>query len=44
MFVAAFTVFHLISFYMCLCSRTTWVSWYQKGKPLWVIIKQEIMG
>jgi len=24
-------------------SRTTWVSWNQKGKPFWVLIKQEIM-
>jgi len=25
-------------------SRTTWVSWYQKGKPFWILLEQEIMG
>jgi len=23
---------------------TTWVSWHQKGKPFWILLKQEIMG
>ena len=25
-------------------SRTTWESRHQKGKPLWILIKQEMMG
>jgi len=24
--------------------RTTWVSWHQKGKPLWILMKQEMIG
>ena len=24
-----------------LFSRTTWVSWHQKGRPFWVLMKQE---
>jgi len=31
---------HLTAFY----SRTTWVSWYQKGKPFWILLEQEMMG
>jgi len=27
-----------------LFSRTTWVSWHQKGKPFWILLQQEIMG
>jgi len=27
-----------------LFSRTTWVSWHQKGKPLWILLEQEMMG
>jgi len=27
-----------------LFSRITWVSWHQKGKPFWILQKQEIMG
>jgi len=27
-----------------LFSRTTWVSRHQKGKPLWILMKQEMMG
>jgi len=27
-----------------LFSRTTWVSRQQKGKPFWILIKQEMMG
>jgi len=27
-----------------LFSRTTWVSRYLKGKPIWILITQEIMG
>jgi len=25
-------------------SRTTWVSWHHKGKPLWILLEQEMMG
>jgi len=27
-----------------LFSRTTWVSWHQKGKPFWFLLEQEMMG
>jgi len=27
-----------------LFSRTTWVSLHQKGKPFWILLKQEMMG
>jgi len=27
-----------------LFSRTTWVSRYQKGKPFWILLDQEMMG
>ena len=27
-----------------LFSRTTWISWHQKGKPFWILLEQEIMG
>jgi len=27
-----------------LFSRTTWVSRQQKGKPFWILMKQEMMG
>jgi len=27
-----------------LFSRTTWVSRHQKGKPLWILLEQEMMG
>jgi len=27
-----------------LLSRTNWVSRHQKGKPLWILLKQEMMG
>ena len=27
-----------------LFSRTTWVSRYQKGKPVWILLEQEMMG
>ena len=26
-----------------LFSRTTWVSWHQKGKPFWILLEQEMM-
>ena len=29
---------------MAFFSRTTWVSWHQKGKPFWILLKEEIMG
>jgi len=25
-------------------SRTTWVSWHQKGKPFWILLEHEMMG
>ena len=25
-------------------SSTTWVNWHQKGKPFWILVKQEMMG
>jgi len=25
-------------------SRTTWVSWQQKGKPFWILLEQEMIG
>jgi len=31
---------HLMAFF----SRTTWVSWHQKGKPCWILLKWEMMG
>jgi len=31
---------HLMAFY----SRTTWISRYQKGKPFWIWLEQEMMG
>jgi len=27
-----------------LFSRMTWVSRHQKGKPFWILLKQEMMG
>jgi len=27
-----------------LFSRTTWVSWYQKGKPIWILLEQETVS
>jgi len=27
-----------------LFSRTTWISWHQKGKLSWILMKQEMMG
>jgi len=27
-----------------LISRTTWVSWHQKGKPFWILLEQQIVG
>jgi len=27
-----------------LFSRTNWVSQHQKGKPLWILLKEEMMG
>jgi len=29
---------------MAFFSRTTWVSWHQKGKPFWILLEQEMMG
>jgi len=27
-----------------LFCRTTWLSWHQKVKPYWILMKQEMMG
>jgi len=27
-----------------LFSRTTWLSWHQKGKTFWILLEQEMMG
>jgi len=32
------------TYLMAFFSRTTWVSWHQKGKPFWIPMKQEMMG
>jgi len=29
---------------MAFYSRTTWVSWHQKGKLFWILLEQEMMG
>ena len=36
-------VTHTHLFYGAL-SRTIWVSWYQKGKTIWILLKQEIVS
>jgi len=33
----------LLHLFNSLFSRTTWVSRYQKGKPFWILLKQEMM-
>ena len=30
--------------FISLFSRTTWVNRHQKGKPFWILLKQETMG
>jgi len=34
----------LLHLFNGLFSRTTWVSRHQKGKPIWILMKQEMMG
>jgi len=34
----------LLHLFNSLFSRTTWVSRHQKGKPFWILLKQEMMG
>jgi len=34
----------LLHLFNGLCSRTTWVSRHQKGKPFWILLEQEMMG
>jgi len=33
-------------YYICLTVffRTAWVSWHLKGKPFWILMRQEMMG
>ena len=33
-----------INLFNGLFRRTTWVSWYRKGKPFRILMKQEMMG
>jgi len=40
-FTCVFTHTHTFN---SLFSRTTWISRYQKGKPFWILLKQEMMG
>jgi len=40
---------NLINYYdyirlMAFFSKTTWVSWHQKGKPFWILLEQKMMG
>jgi len=34
----------LLHLFNGLFPRTTWVRWHQKGKPLWILLEQEMMG
>jgi len=34
----------LLYLFNYLFSTTNWVSWHQKGKPFWILMKQEMMG
>ena len=34
----------LLHLFNSFFSRTTWVSQHQKGKPFWILTKQEMMG
>ena len=34
----------LLQLFNGLFSRTTWVSLHQKGKPFWILLRQEMMG
>ena len=39
-YIHTYTFIRLTAFF----SRTTWVSRHQKGKPFWILLKQEMMG
>jgi len=41
---AAAAVLLLLHPFNGLFPRTTWVSQHQKGKPFWILLKQEMMG
>jgi len=30
--------------FLTFFSRTTWVSWHQKGKKFWILLEQETVG
>jgi len=36
-------MFNYYVHFNCLFSRTTWVSWHQKGKLFWILLEQEMM-
>jgi len=42
--MAKFFMFHSVHPFNGLFSRTTWVSWHQKGEPFWILLEQEMMG
>jgi len=42
--VTKITTLLLLDPFNGLSSRTTWVSWHQKGKPFWILLEQEMMG
>ena len=50
LFLMHYPVYLSETHYLILClfngliSITTWVSWHQKGKPFWTLMKQEMMG
>jgi len=42
--ITALLLLLLLHLFQGLFSRTTWVSQYQKGKPFWILLEQEMMG
>ena len=34
----------LLHLFNAFFTRTTWVSWHEKGKPFWILLDQEMMG
>jgi len=43
-FLTLLTTILLLYPFNSIFSRTTWESRYQKGKPFWILLKQEMMG
>jgi len=41
---SAYQLLLLLHAFNGLSSRTTWVRRHQKGKPFWILLKQEMMG